>query len=315
MKTRNIILIVVLAIILTAGITVAIIRFSSPEDTWLCQNGQWVKHGNPNVPQPSTPCPGAQINVNQLVNTNTNINQPQQNKIGIVVDKPKANEEITSGYTIEGQAAGWYFEAGFPIKLLDASGKEIATTQAQAQSDWMTSDYVPFKATINFSVDKDQNGTLVFMKDNPSGLPENDQKYEMPVTLKTETMTIKVFFGNEQKNPGAFDCTLVYPVERKIIKTKATATAAITELLKGPTESEKQQSYFTSINSGVKLQKLVIKDNTAYADFDEQLEYQVGGSCRVASIRSQITQTLKQFPSIKNVVISINGRTEDILQP
>jgi len=53
----------------------------------------------------------------------------------------------------------------------------------------------------------------------------------------------------------------------------------------------------------------------AKADFDEQLEFQVGGSCRVSAIRAEITQTLKQFSTVKEVVISIDGRTEDILQP
>ena len=32
-------------------------------------------------------------------------------------------------------------------------------------------------------------------------------------------------------------------------------------------------------------------------------------------VRFKIEATLKQFPTVKNVVISINGRTEDILQP
>jgi len=35
----------------------------------------------------------------------------------------------------------------------------------------------------------------------------------------------------------------------------------------------------------------------------------------VTAIRAQITETLKQFPTVENVVISIDGRTEDILQP
>lgn len=65
----------------------------------------------------------------------------------------------------------------------------------------------------------------------------------------------------------------------------------------------------------MKIQKLTIENNVARVDFDKQLEYQVGGSCRVAAIRAQITQTLKQFPTVKEVIISIDGRTEDILQP
>jgi len=35
----------------------------------------------------------------------------------------------------------------------------------------------------------------------------------------------------------------------------------------------------------------------------------------VGSIRSQIESTLKQFPSVKQVIISVDGRTDDILQP
>lgn len=128
-------------------------------------------------------------------------------------------------------------------------------------------------------------------------------------------LIIKVFFGSNKLNPQVEDCRITYPLERKIIKTKAKARMALEELLKGPTSNEKEQGYFTSINSGVKIQKLSIENGVAKVDFDEQLEFQVGGSCRVAAIRAQIVQTLKQFPTVKDVVISINGRTEDILQP
>lgn len=30
--------------------------FSGDEDTWLCQNGQWVRHGNPSSPMPVSEC-------------------------------------------------------------------------------------------------------------------------------------------------------------------------------------------------------------------------------------------------------------------
>ncbi len=129
-----------------------------------------------------------------------------------------------------------------------------------------------------------------------------------------ETTKVKVYFNNDKLDPE-FSCNKVFPVEREIAKTPAVGQAALTELLKGPTEQEKTDGYFSNINQGVKIQKLTIEDGVAEVDFDEQLEYQVGGSCRVAAIRSQITETLKQFPTVKEVVIAINGRTEDILQP
>lgn len=31
-------------------------RFLSPEDSWVCQNGEWIKHGSPTVEQPTTKC-------------------------------------------------------------------------------------------------------------------------------------------------------------------------------------------------------------------------------------------------------------------
>jgi hypothetical protein len=305
------ILLIIVGVIIILGVIILGIRFlSGPEDDWICANGEWVKHGQPNAPMPSTFCPGANIN-----KPSENINAVLSEK-EIIVENPKVNEDIVSPYTLTGQAAGWYFEASFPVKLLDESGKEIAIAIAQAQGDWMTADFVPFKANLEFIVEKDQAGTLVFMNDNPSGLSELQKEFRLSVKLiGSETMTIKVFFNNEQKNPGAGDCNLVFPVERTILKTTAIARAALEELLKGPNEEDQKAGYFTSINSGVKLQKITIKDSTAYADFDEQLEFQMGGSCRVAAISAQIRETLKQFPSIKNVVISINGRTEDILQP
>ncbi len=129
-----------------------------------------------------------------------------------------------------------------------------------------------------------------------------------------DLMTIKVYFNNSKLDPE-FSCNVVFPVDREIVKTKAVAGAALEELLKGSTEEEKAQGFFTSINPGVKIQKLAIENKTASVDFDKQLEFQVGGSCRVSAIRAQIMETLLQFPTVKNVIISIDGRTEDILQP
>ena len=251
----------------------------------------------------------------------TNDNQDLEQKI--IVNLPKANETISSPLEIIGKARGyWFFEASFPVVLLDGNNKEITTVVAQAQSDpatgevnWMTEDFVDFKALLNFSKPETQNGILILKKDNPSGLPENEEQIEIPIYFKDfQTTTIKIFFNNSKMDPE-FSCNKVFPVQRTIPKTEAIARAAIEELLKGPTEQEKTDDYFTSINSGVKIQELTIKDGIARIDFDEQLEFQVGGSCRVSAIRSQITETLKQFSTVEQVIISINDRTEDILQP
>ena len=67
--------------------------------------------------------------------------------------------------------------------------------------------------------------------------------------------------------------------------------------------------------TGVQGQSLEVKDGTVYIDFNSALDEGVAGSCRVLAIRSQITETLKAFSDTDQVVISINGDTESILQP
>ena len=130
-----------------------------------------------------------------------------------------------------------------------------------------------------------------------------------------EMVTIKVYFSNSKKDPQTLECDKVYPVERKVPKTQTLARMALEELLKGPTQREKERGYFTNINPGVKIQSLMIKDGVVKVDFNKRLEYQVGGSCRVRAIRAQIIATLRQFPTVKKVIISVNGKTEGILQP
>ncbi|MDD5652060.1 MAG: GerMN domain-containing protein, partial [Candidatus Moranbacteria bacterium] len=177
----------------------------------------------------------------------------------------------------------------------------------------MTEEFVPFTAFLEFDSRGAQEGKLIFQKDNPSDMRELDDSLEIPIRFApTETMTVKVFFGNDN---DVDLCSEMYARERTITRTQAVGKRAIEELLVGPTREEKDSGYFTSINPDVKLQKITIQNGTAYADFDEQLERAVGGSCRVTAIRAQITETLKQFPTVENVVISIDGRTEDILQP
>jgi len=130
-----------------------------------------------------------------------------------------------------------------------------------------------------------------------------------------KTAAVKVFFSNSEKDPQALECEKVYPVEREISRAKPIILTALEELLKGPTQEEQEKGYLTNINPGVIINDLVIENNIAKVDFSEQLEYQLGGSCRVIAIQAQIIETLKQFAEIDDVIISINGRIEDVLQP
>lgn len=106
-----------------------------------------------------------------------------QSKADLIrVASPGPGEMIRSPLIVQGEARGyWFFEASFPIHLFDANGKEIAINIAQAQNEWMTTDFVPFSATMQFQKPQTKTGTLVFKKDNPSGLSEHDDELRIPV--------------------------------------------------------------------------------------------------------------------------------------
>lgn len=104
----------------------------------------------------------------------------------IIVENIKDNQTVSSPIAISGRAKGnWYFEASFPIQLIDAEGNVIALTIAQAEGDWMTNDYVKFNAMLEFTKPTSTGrALLIFKKDNPSGNPEFDQSIFIPVILK-----------------------------------------------------------------------------------------------------------------------------------
>jgi hypothetical protein len=245
----------------------------------------------------------------------------------IRVSSPQAGELITSPVVIEGRAKGmWFFEASFPVKITDANNKPLVQGIATTASNWMTPDFVPFKAELKFDAGKNVTGYLVLEKDNPSGLEGYNYNVRIPVTFRRETtatkplpqndqpVTVKVFFNNSRLDPN-FTQGKVFPVQRVLSRTQAVARGAIEELLKGPSDREKSDDYFTCINPDVKIRKLTIADGIARVDFDGQIQYRLGGSARVGAIRAQITETLKQFPTVKEVIISVNGSVEEALQP
>ena len=98
---------------------------------------------------------------------------------------PEANSVVKSPLVIEGEARGnWYFEASFPVTLLDGNGKILARAPAQAQSDWMTVNFVPFKVGLKFDQPATATGFLVLEKDNSSGEPKFDDELRIPVKFK-----------------------------------------------------------------------------------------------------------------------------------
>ncbi len=133
-----------------------------------------------------------------------------------------------------------------------------------------------------------------------------------PSKAPVAVSTFNVFFFNRRlSSTEDFLTADPLPVVRTVPHTTAIVTAAINELLKGPTTQEQSQGYQTNIPNKAKLLSLKIEDGIAYADFNGQT--QSGGSSNPQTLL--IEKTLLQFPTVKKVILSVEGKTEDIFQP
>ena len=104
-------------------------------------------------------------------------------------------------------------------------------------------------------------------------------------------------------------------VEREIKPKNGIEEATLRALLEGVTEEEAEEmNYASTIDEDTELLSFSVEEGVATADFSEEIE-PAGGSAWVTAVREQIEKTLLQFESIEEVVILVEGESEDILQP
>jgi len=150
-----------------------------PADAMQCPDGLFVGRTGPNCefvcPEPTVP-----LDVQKEIDKKADI---------IKVANPAAMSVVTSPLNLKGQARGnWYFEASAPVSLVNWDGLIIAEGIITADGEWMTTEFVPFSGSLEFTSpykdgDPDfmKRGAIIFQKDNPSGLPENDDALEFPI--------------------------------------------------------------------------------------------------------------------------------------
>lgn len=149
-------------------------------DALMCPDGSYVGRSGPNCEFVCPSLPEVPADVQAMINEKAD---------KITLTTPVPNGVIESPLTLTGSARGnWFFEASFPIILTNWDGLIIAEGVATAEGEWMTTDFVPFQATLEFTSpypesgpDFMKRGSLILKKDNPSGLPEYDDALEIPV--------------------------------------------------------------------------------------------------------------------------------------
>jgi hypothetical protein len=134
------------------------------------------------------PTPTLDLNSNVISTSTINGNSSSTTSLDmpIVIDNIKDNQTVSNPIKISGKARGnWYFEATFPVELVDTDGNILASSTARAQSDWATTTFVNFVVTLDYVKSTSTNRALIVLsKDNPSGNPEFDQSIFIPVILK-----------------------------------------------------------------------------------------------------------------------------------
>lgn len=106
----------------------------------------------------------------------------------IVVTLPFPGAVTGKEFSVRGKARGyWFFEASFPVVVYDTKGTELAIGLATPEPEgieWMTTEFVNFKADLAVPESYIGPAVLVLKKDNPSGLPEHDATVSFPFTIE-----------------------------------------------------------------------------------------------------------------------------------
>lgn len=120
-----------------------------------------------------------------FVSKNNEGEQKEDKSNFIKVSNPQPNQTVTSPLQISGEARLWYFEGSFPVEILDANKKVLGVNYVQAEGEWMTTEFVPFKGTLSFDAGETVTGTLILRKDNPSGMRELDDSFSIPIRFSS----------------------------------------------------------------------------------------------------------------------------------
>ena len=116
---------------------------------------------------------------------------------------------------------------------------------------------------------------------------------------------VKVYFYHD---PGEY--IDLSPVTRSVSAT-APARAAVDILLKGPTARERKKGFDSLDSAGeFRIGSLSIKDGTARINFVSRHSwYGWAGDTAPIRFKKAVELTLKQFPTVQHVIVSLNGET------
>ncbi len=128
----------------------------------------------------------APVDNNPPVVTNPQISvSGKANKDDLVLFSIAPGAKVSGKVEATGVIKGaYFFEANIITNILDGNKNMLKQGHGDATTDWMTSDPVSFKTSLDFTGLPAGPAYIEIRNDNPSGLPENDKSILIPIIIQ-----------------------------------------------------------------------------------------------------------------------------------
>ncbi|MFA5070414.1 MAG: Gmad2 immunoglobulin-like domain-containing protein [Patescibacteria group bacterium] len=208
-KGQKIIIIVIVVLVAIIGFLV-IARLITGEDTWICSNGEWVKHGQPSAAKPTSGCGNVNTNLsNSNSDANTNSSENTNSTAGSFDACVLAGNPVQESYprrcAMNGQTytedIGNELEKADLITITSPRPNAIVTSpmsvSGQAKGTWFFEGVFPVKLT------DENNNVLAETQAQASGdwMTENFVEYTATLTYTTP-LSGKLYMILSKANPS-----------------------------------------------------------------------------------------------------------------
>lgn len=196
-------------------------------------------------------------------------------------------------------STGEVVDAGAAPTAPDSAAADEAPTTGASPTAPLTSE--PTRSTADTTRNGPASGTQPAPPE-PGDEP-GPRERPQPTASDVERTSVTVYLTRD----GA-----LAPVTRRVARVPRIGTAALEQLLAGPTDAEASSGYATGIPTATRLRGLTITDRIASVDLSRAFE--AGGSEAALATRvGQVTCTLDTFPTVDGVVFAIDGQRVDVV--
>ncbi|HEX8620156.1 MAG TPA: GerMN domain-containing protein [Thermoanaerobaculia bacterium] len=213
-------------------------------------------------------------------------------------------ESVTLGNPLIVTGTARTFENSVSLRVRDANGQLISENFTTATGEM--GQFSPYRGSLWLTRHPGKRVIVEALEYSArDGSEQSVVRVERPFAI--ESVNARLFF------PDA-TCSGVKPFARAIPKSVSMARLLVEALIAGPAATEKRAGAAAPFPEGSRVQSVNLRDGTLTVDFNERLR-NVGGSCQAQMIRAAVTETLRQLPTVKKVVITAGGSEPLALQP